>query len=59
MITKADLLDVFNALPDGNLSADAVIEQIIILDKINKGLDAMHNGKVITLEELENEIDKW
>jgi predicted transcriptional regulator len=45
-------------LPDV-FSLDDLVEQLILIQKIEKGLKDSEEGKVISEEELDNEIEKW
>lgn len=38
---------------------DVVIEQLIILEKIERGMQDIKNGDVIAHEDLEKEVDAW
>jgi len=38
---------------------DAVIEELILLEKIERGLEAIKNREVISEEELDQEIEQW
>jgi len=45
-------------LPD-NITIDELINRIILLDKIEQGLDDVEKGNVYTTEEVENKLNKW
>ncbi|HPB82533.1 MAG TPA: hypothetical protein PK200_10905 [Spirochaetota bacterium] len=55
---KQEAINAISTLPD-----DATIEDIMyrlyVIDKVHAGLDDVKNGRVITTEELEKEIQTW
>ena len=60
MLTKEKLIETIKAMPEESISnIDSVIEEIILLDKIEKGLDAVKNGELLSEEEIDKEIEKW
>jgi predicted transcriptional regulator len=58
MITKTHLLSTFDKLPE-NLTIDQVIDHIIFVEKVQKGLDDSENGRVHTKEEARKKLNKW
>jgi len=58
MITKTQLISAFDNMPD-NLTIDQVIDHIIFIDKVQKGLDDSANGRVNTKEEAKQKLSKW
>jgi predicted transcriptional regulator len=58
MLTKDKIKKSIDALPD-NLTVDQVIDRIIMLDKIEQGLQDVEDGKVYTTEEIEIKLNKW
>ena len=60
MITKQQIVDAINALPEDKFdNIDTVIEEIILLEKIEKGLQDIKEGKTMSAEEVDREIEKW
>jgi predicted transcriptional regulator len=60
MLTKEKIIETIKAMPEERFSdIDSVIEEIILLDKIEKGLDAVKNGDVLSEEDIDKEIEKW
>lgn len=51
-------MEIIKELPD-NFSADELIERVVLLEKIETGLDQVANGKVVTDEELDERLAKW
>jgi predicted transcriptional regulator len=58
MITKTHLLSTFDKLPE-NLTIDQVIDHIIFVEKVQKGLEDSENGRVFTTEEARKKLNKW
>ena len=58
MITKAQLINTLDNLPD-NLTIDQVIEHIIFVEKVQKGLSDSNNGNVCTKDEAKQKLSKW
>jgi predicted transcriptional regulator len=59
-ITKNQIIEAIKAMPQEEfVTADEVIEEIILLEKIERGLKDMEEGRVITHEEMKKEIDSW
>lgn len=60
MITKKQIIEVINAMPGEEFeSADAVIEEIILLEKIEEGLKAIETGDTLSEEEANKLMDSW
>lgn len=60
MLTKQQIVEAINALPGDKFeNIDTVIEEIILLEKIEKGLKDITEGKTISEEEVDREIEKW
>ncbi len=58
MLTKINVIKTITRFPD-NFSIDELVDKMILLDKIEKGIQDADNGKVITDEELDNKIEEW
>ena len=60
MVTKKQVLETIDALPEDKFrNIENVIEEIILLDKIEKGMKEIREGKSISEEEANKEMDKW
>jgi len=51
MLTKEKIKKTIDLLPD-NITIDELINRIILLDKIEQGLDDVEKGNVIQLKKL-------
>jgi len=57
MITKTQLINTLNKLPE-NLTDDQLIDHLIFVDKVQKGLDDSANGRTYTNEEAREKLKK-
>ena len=52
-ITKKQIIEAIEAMPQEEfVNVDEVIEEIILLEKIERGIKDMEEGRVITHEEM-------
>ena len=58
MLLKEQVIKIIAELPE-NSSAEEMIEKIIFIDKVEKGLEQAKEGKVTSDAELDAEIEKW
>ena len=58
MITKTNLINSLEKLPE-NLTIDQVIDHIIFIEKVQKGLDDSANGRVYSKGEARKKLSKW
>ena len=58
MLTKEKIKTTIDSLPD-NFTIEDIIEELIVLDKIEQGLKDVKEGKVYTTEEAKKRLDKW
>ena len=58
MITKTQLISTLEKLPE-NLTIDQVIDHVIFIEKVQKGLEDSENGRVYTKEEARKKLSKW
>ena len=58
MITKEKLIDAIKKLPEG-FTIEQVIEELILLDKIDKGVEDIDQGKIYSSEDAEKRLSKW
>ena len=55
---KQDAINVISKLPD-TAGIDAIMYRLYVIDKVRKGKEAIERGEVISIENLEKEIEKW
>jgi hypothetical protein len=58
MITKTQLINTLDKLPE-NLTIDQVIDHLIFVEKVQKGLSDSENGLINTKEEARQKLNKW
>ena len=58
MITKTQIINSLDKLPD-NLTIDQLVDHLIFVEKVEKGLDDSINGRVNTKEEAKEKLSKW
>ncbi len=58
MLVKAKVLETIHSLPD-NFSLDELVERLIVLEKIQEGLQQAEDGKVMSNEEAKKRLGKW
>ena len=58
MLTKEKIKTTFDSLPDKFTIKD-IVEKLVILDKIEQGLNDVKKGKVYSTEEVKRKLDKW
>jgi len=58
MITKAQIQNTLDSLPE-NVTIEQVIEHLIFLDKVQKGLEDSEKERINTVEEAKQKLNKW
>ncbi len=58
MLTKTKLKEHIDNFPE-QFSIDELIEQLILLEKIEKGKTQSQNDEVLSEAELNEEVNKW
>ena len=58
MITKTQIINSLDKLPE-NLTIDQIVDHLIFLEKVQKGLDDSQNGRINTKEEAKEKLGKW
>ena len=58
MITKAQLLSSLKNMPD-KFSIDELMDKLILLQKIETGLEQSKKGEIHTTEEAKEMLKKW
>lgn len=58
--TKKQVIEVIQAMPQEEFnSTEEIIEELILLEKIEEGLNDLKEGRTITHDELKKEIRSW
>ncbi len=58
MITKTQIINSLDQLPE-HLTIDQVVDHLIFLENVQKGLDDSVNGRINTKEEAREKLNKW
>ncbi|MDP4845043.1 MAG: hypothetical protein NWR83_11290 [Salibacteraceae bacterium] len=58
MITKTQIISALDQLPE-NLTIDQLIDRLIFVEKVEKGLSDSKNGMVNTKQEAKQKLNKW
>jgi len=58
MITKTRLINSLEKLPE-NLSIDDLVNHVVLIEKVQKGLDDVANGKLNTRSEAQKKLSRW
>jgi hypothetical protein len=58
MITKTQIINTLEKLPE-NLTVDQVIDHLIFIEKVQKGLADSSNNRINTKDEAKKKLNKW
>ncbi len=58
MITKTQIINTLDQLPE-KLTIDQVVDHLIFIEKVQKGLDDSTNGRTQTKDEARQKLNKW
>lgn len=58
MLTKEIVNSQVEEMPN-EFTLDELIERLIVVEKINRGLEDIEEGKILTEEELDKRMAKW
>lgn len=58
MITKTQLINSLESLPE-NLTIDQVIDHLLFIEKVQKGMSDSENQRVNTKDEAKKKLSKW
>lgn len=58
MLTKENIITTINNLTEP-ITFDDVLDKMLLLDKIEKGIEESDKGLVITDDDLNNRIQAW
>ncbi len=60
MITKQKILETINAMPEERFDdIELVIERLVLLEKIQKGIEQAEKGEMVSFDELKEEMKSW
>jgi len=58
MITKSQIITALNKLPE-SMSIDQLIDHLVFVEKVQKGLKDSKEGNIYTKEEAKQKLSKW
>jgi predicted transcriptional regulator len=58
MLTKEKVRKTIDRLPE-NFTVDQVVEELVVLNKIEEGLNDVEHGRVFTTEQVKKELKTW
>lgn len=58
MLTKKKVLQSIKELPD-HFSIDELIDRVMLLQKVERGLQESHLGKTFSTEDAKEKLKKW
>jgi hypothetical protein len=58
MLTKTQIINSLNNLPE-NLTIDQVIDHLVLIEKIQKGLEDSEADRVYEKKEAKEKLKKW
>jgi len=58
MLTKEKVKKTIDRLPD-NFTVDQLVEELVVLNKIEEGLKDVEDGRIFTTDQVKQELKKW
>jgi hypothetical protein len=58
MTTKDKIISGIKSMPD-SVTIDDILDQIMLVEKIEKGIEQSDNNQVVSDDELDNQLGKW
>lgn len=58
MLTKDKVRELVEHMPE-TFSVDDIVEEIFLLNKIEKAREQVNNGQFVSEDEMDQEIDSW
>jgi predicted transcriptional regulator len=58
MLKKEDVLRIVDNLPP-QFTLDEIIDELVLIDKINRGLEQSQKGEVLSTVEARQRLSKW
>lgn len=57
-MTKEKVIDSIKELPE-QFELDVLLEKLLFIEKVEKGLEQVKKGEVVSHEEVKQMVDKW
>jgi hypothetical protein len=58
MITRKKLKEQIDKFPE-EFSIDELVERLILIEKVEKGMTQSERGEIISDTDMDNEVEKW
>jgi hypothetical protein len=58
MLTKTRLKEQIEKFPE-EFSIDDLVERLILIEKVETGMNQSERGEIISDSDLDNEVEKW
>ena len=58
MLTKDKVRKTIDRLPE-KFTVDQIVEELVVLNKIEEGLKDIEKGRVYTTDQIKKELNKW
>jgi predicted transcriptional regulator len=58
MLTKEKVRKTIDRLPE-NFTVDQVVEELVVLNKIEEGLSDVEHGRVFTTDQVKKDLKTW
>jgi len=58
MLTKDKVKKTIDRLPD-NFTVDQLVEELVVLNKIEEGLKDVEDGRIYTTDQVKQELKTW
>ena len=58
MLKKGKVLETLNCFPE-NFTIDELIDHLLFIDKVDKGLQDSKSGKTFTTDQAKDKLKKW
>ena len=58
MLTKVKLQEQLDQLPE-EFSIDELVERLILIEKVERGIKDVDEGRVISHEEMQKRVETW
>lgn len=58
MLTKTRLIEQIEKFPE-EFSIDDLVERLILIEKLETGMNQSERGDIISDSDLDNEVEKW